>query len=529
MADNLTIQIGADTSKLRADLALAQTEVRKLGRELTAAAREAQRTGDRGALDQLARQLDGATRSAATLRRELAQHNSVAAAAGREMAGLSTAVAGVGRAFMSLKTLLPAAGLAGAAMGVANAVRSVTENLIDLRNTSAATGLKPIDVQAFTEFMEDASVKTDDARKMLVRFVDRVADTRQKLGELGKSDFGVNVMRGAEGAASSVNVLRGAVQDATSSVNVFRGGVQKIVDIKDPFGTLKLDPAKFKSTVDLLVEFSKRLVNVKDEQLRTALGVEVWGRQYGQIAIVLERIAKSGAWEQMRQELIATGRAVDDNAIKPLTEYEKAWKDLGDAIQSIVQPLVISTFPTLAAVIRNLSTGLTNFKEALLILGRDIGALFDAITKKASATFNWLIGAAKAVASAIPGGSPAAEAAIPPPPVTYASGGWVRGAGTGTSDSILARLSNGEFVMRAAAVRHWGAGLLAAMNSAGLPRFAEGGLVGAAGGGQPVHLHIGGNSFPLNGAPAVVSALVVEAHRQHVRSAGVKPSWYGGR
>lgn len=61
----------------------------------------------------------------------------------------------------------------------------------------------------------------------------------------------------------------------------------------------------------------------------------------------------------------------------------------------------------------------------------------------------------------------------------HASGGLITGPGTGTSDSIPARLSNGEFVMRAAAVDHYGAGTLAAMNR---NRFAAGGLVGAAAG-----------------------------------------------
>lgn len=45
----------------------------------------------------------------------------------------------------------------------------------------------------------------------------------------------------------------------------------------------------------------------------------------------------------------------------------------------------------------------------------------------------------------------------------YADGGWVNGPGTGTSDSILARLSNGEFVMSAAAANRYGP-LLEAMN-----------------------------------------------------------------
>lgn len=62
----------------------------------------------------------------------------------------------------------------------------------------------------------------------------------------------------------------------------------------------------------------------------------------------------------------------------------------------------------------------------------------------------------------------------------YADGGLIRGPGTGTSDSILARLSNGEFVMRADAVRHYGSALLQRLNSRQLPRFADGGQVSSA-------------------------------------------------
>ena len=123
----------------------------------------------------------------------------------------------------------------------------------------------------------------------------------------------------------------------------------------------------------------------------------------------------------------------------------------------------------------------------------------------------------------------------------YAGGGMISGPGTPTSDSIMARLSNGEFVMRAAAVDALGPRFLASLNALRNPfaGFAAGGLVGrgfadggmlmAGAGGTPVHLHLGGHSFALSGAGGVVDALVVEANRQHIRSAGVKPSWYGGR
>lgn len=61
----------------------------------------------------------------------------------------------------------------------------------------------------------------------------------------------------------------------------------------------------------------------------------------------------------------------------------------------------------------------------------------------------------------------------------FAHGGSVRGGGSGQSDSILARLSNGEFVMREAAVNKFGTGFFDRLNRLRIPRFAEGGAVGA--------------------------------------------------
>lgn len=64
-----------------------------------------------------------------------------------------------------------------------------------------------------------------------------------------------------------------------------------------------------------------------------------------------------------------------------------------------------------------------------------------------------------------------------PNPSDYglAMGGLVRGPGSMTSDSVPAMLSNGEFVIRAAAVSKYGADLMHAINAG---RFASGGPVG---------------------------------------------------
>jgi len=82
----------------------------------------------------------------------------------------------------------------------------------------------------------------------------------------------------------------------------------------------------------------------------------------------------------------------------------------------------------------------------------------------------------------------------------FSEGGQVSGPGTATSDSIVARLSPGEFVMREEAVRTIGPSVLAAMNrglraprfnpSGSVPRFAEGGLVEGSGKGDPARIHL---------------------------------------
>lgn len=61
--------------------------------------------------------------------------------------------------------------------------------------------------------------------------------------------------------------------------------------------------------------------------------------------------------------------------------------------------------------------------------------------------------------------------------VGRASGGYVTGPGTSTSDSIPAFLSNGEYVIRAAAVKRLGLRQLDLLNRGVVPRFASGGLV----------------------------------------------------
>ena len=76
-----------------------------------------------------------------------------------------------------------------------------------------------------------------------------------------------------------------------------------------------------------------------------------------------------------------------------------------------------------------------------------------------------------------------------------ATGGLITGPGTGTSDSIPTMLSNGEFVIRSAAVDRIGLQTLEAINAGRVPEFANGGSVDDAletdaGGGTSLTLNI---------------------------------------
>lgn len=111
-----------------------------------------------------------------------------------------------------------------------------------------------------------------------------------------------------------------------------------------------------------------------------------------------------------------------------------------------------------------------------------------------------------------------------------AEGGHVTGAGTATSDSIPAMLSNGEYVVNAASTAKY-RGLLESINSGQMSHFATGGYVGgggatssSSGGGGDVHLHVqgGGGWSPddLKAMQAHMQAFVDKRMSQNMRGQG---------
>jgi hypothetical protein len=121
----------------------------------------------------------------------------------------------------------------------------------------------------------------------------------------------------------------------------------------------------------------------------------------------------------------------------------------------------------------------------------------------------------------------------------HAEGGHITGPGSGTSDSIVARLSNGEFVVRSAAVRAYGASFFHALNDMKIGGFAEGGMVHspprfATGGGfmspggpqSSFNLIINDKLFGgLKASAGVAGELKSYAISQQTTQTGRAPSW----
>lgn len=202
------------------------------------------------------------------------------------------------------------------------------------------------------------------------------------------------------------------------------------------------------------------------------------------------------------------------------------------------------------------------FKGGFQAISDAFTAVTDWIGQKVNDWLGWfgsILDKASKVAAAIRsaiGGSGALDQAAGGG-VNLARGGRVWGAGTETSDSILAWLSSGEFVVNAFATKKF-LPLLQAINKGFTPRMAAGGSVArspipqlALGGfgmlnrqfgpgnmaawsqqqaGRPFNLTIGDDTFKNLTAPEKEAQRIIQVARTKLgRRIGTKPGWYGGR
>lgn len=172
-----------------------------------------------------------------------------------------------------------------------------------------------------------------------------------------------------------------------------------------------------------------------------------------------------------------------------------AWNKIGDIIKETWENRIQPVWD-------GMKTGLETLKGWFQTAVDGIQKIWDGLRKAAAIPIVWVLekvvnGALKtgwnAIAAILPGVDEwdgvdvaAVKSAVEGTPA-YATGGFVRGPGGPTDDAITARLSNGEYVMRAEAVKRIGVDRLNRLNQGegyepgysrdGKPLYASGGIV----------------------------------------------------
>ncbi len=349
--------------------------------------------------------------------------------------------------------------------------------------------------QQFQDAVRDSSIRllelTGQTEKARLAEIDRkfqpLFAEAENRGDL-EAEATLLLTYNAEVKAVKVEGFEAALQRAQEAFNQRRDTLEaqvQIGDISQADGTAKLRQAqrdylavvraietRINAAPDLIPADKLSAFQAAIAQIKAELGA--LNDPLRDVKVALDSAFRDGLRDNIRDLIDGTDDAGD------------AFKDLGKGIIRSLQDVAIKqAVDALTDYIRSSFAKLSAGGNANL-LGTLVsaGASFfggSAGTSAGGGGFNFGTGS-----GSVAGASGLNGDFAPLPSLGFKAGGSVRGAGSGTSDSILARLSNGEYVFKAAAVRRLGVGLLDRLNngsvSGRMARFAEGGLVGGGSG-----------------------------------------------
>ncbi len=249
--------------------------------------------------------------------------------------------------------------------------------------------------------------------------------------------------------------------------------VGRLIDVKSAAADLADYERQFNDALSRM-RASEESINL---QRQSGLLTESQARQ--QILALHRQTGQS--LDALLPQLEAAATAIGPDAVARV----QAWKNeiaqvklVADNVAVAIDGAVQDGF---AQLFQDIGSGAKSAKDAFADFGRSVLQTINRIAsqKLAEALFGSLMGGGTA-------GSAGGLGALISSFFGFASGGYVTGPGTSTSDSIPARLSHGEYVVNARAVSRLGLSFLDAINglSAG-PRIQGGRLAFAAGGLVP--------------------------------------------
>jgi hypothetical protein len=598
MADNLTVSIGIDSSKVQADIAVLKAKLSEATKEMNKLGREAAKTGDMSKVLEASKNVDALTRSLRANQAELRGVGIAAAGAARGLHATTVASAelaetsgrtskevftlsrdlgkleisstGAAKAFREFpKIAIPIAVIGGAIAAVSKLANEGYKAVTALDDLSKASGFAGVNIVALEKTFGKADVGFDVLEKMLRSVGESFDKAKVKAGDFGSMVSGVQTMRGgAGGGGSGIQVLRGGPVGPGGQplstiegggTTVFRGSGALNIDPSKGFAGL-VDPNQFKTQEEFFAAARRALLNIQSEILQREV---LRGQGLDPVATLRGLRASSAADFARTRESALSDPRLQPGAVPLAREFGAQREEAGAAREGLMTEGGIAAMQAAIPALKGVQEGFEKLSEQIRKTREDADQTMTAITKGVDSgelgaatesfgaawtgTFQNIQQSWQSTVDYINSHQPTIPMGTGtiPPAAPYATGGTVPGSGTG--DTVPAMLTPGEYVARRASVDYYGSGVFSALNNRAIPRdlfsrfgFAVGGLVGdrlnfadggmvPAGGGTPVHLHLDGQQFVMSASDHVASALVTASQRYQMRSAGVKPSWYGGR
>lgn len=342
---------------------------------------------------------------------------------------------------------------------LARELSALEGNLADARNTAAQTGL---------------AVDRERA-ELIERRIDALRRERTEL---------TNVVSGVQQAVKAAPAVSGLIFGQLNNFKPIRLADHPVSPTKK----------ETKSTVGV-DSFERALASAQKQiavlQAETAtIDANVAARERARLIVELETAARAANEAEGRKNIEVTDKqrasisALADSMYRvveaseaakgPLAEFAREAARVDENLENAALSGLGEFEDALVSIVDRSKSAKEAFADMAKAILSDIARLTirQNITGPIASALSGLFGGGFAG-----GGNP--WGSVPMAGVHFAGGGTVNGPGSGTSDSILARVSRGEFIVREAVARKWRP-FLEALNAGGLsaiPGFAYGGGV----------------------------------------------------
>jgi len=232
---------------------------------------------------------------------------------------------------------------------------------------------------------------------------------------------------------------------------------------------------------------SKNPLVAGDKAADKSMDALVASRKAALDQILADETATAAAIVALDQQTIATRQAAYTTYTAVITAALAGWQTANQNTATVITNSATQAMSTVTGAVNN---AMNSAKAAFAAWGTASSQVAPELAKTitnsfGAINFEQLIKMVDSYASGDVAAGNEAKGALGAG-VGAATGGYITGPGSGTSDSIPARLSNGEYVIKQSSVQRYGTGFLSKVNRGELSpsetqNFADGGLVGALG------------------------------------------------